>query len=293
MTADHRADAWYRSFERTVRFAVSSWVDHRTNRLGAGLAYYWLIAMVPVAFLGFWLATVLFPPEEALSAVFERFEMTNGGELEELLVDVLTSVANDASLTQVGLLSVLAAVFTASYAVVATQDALNLVWEQPRRRGVRASIYRRLLSLGSAVLVSGALTVFLIAWGILSAIESLSPDEWRVPNFVGEIAAWLLPGVLAFVLVVYLFRQLPDMTPPWRPLLIGSLVTTAALWLGTWAFLVYLDHSDSFSLVGSAATAFVGLTWMYYLAQIFLAGAELTRAIALGGRAHDEQGPRR
>jgi uncharacterized BrkB/YihY/UPF0761 family membrane protein len=30
------------------------------------------------------------------------------------------------------------------------------------------------------------------------------------------------------------------------------------------------------------------LTWMYYLAQIFLAGAELTRAIVLGGRADDE-----
>jgi membrane protein len=288
MCADHPADGWYRSLERTVRFAVNSWVDHRTNRLGAGLAYYWLIAIVPVAFLGFWLAAILFPPEEALAAVFERFEMTNGGELEELLVDVLTSVANDASVTQVGLLSVLAAAFTASYAVVATQDMLNLVWEQPRRRGARASIYRRLLSLGSAVLVSGGLTVFLIAWGFLSAIESLSPDEWRVPDFVGEIAAWLLPGVLAFVLVVYLFRQLSHVTPPWRPLLIGSLVTTAALWLGTWVFQIYLGHSDSFSLVGSAATAFVGLTWMYYLAQIFLAGAELTRAIALGGRAYDE-----
>jgi hypothetical protein len=31
MTADRRADAWYRSFERTVRFAVSSWVDHHTS----------------------------------------------------------------------------------------------------------------------------------------------------------------------------------------------------------------------------------------------------------------------
>jgi uncharacterized BrkB/YihY/UPF0761 family membrane protein len=40
--------------------------------------------------------------------------------------------------------------------------------------------------------------------------------------------------------------------------------------------------------VGSAATAFVGLTWTYYLARIFLAGAELPRAIALGSRAHDE-----
>jgi membrane protein len=101
----------------------------------------------------------------------------------------------------------------------------------------------------------------------------------------------VLPGAIAFVLVLYLFRQLPDTTPPWRPLFIGSLVTTAALWFGTWVFLIYLDHSNSFSLVGGAATVFVGLTWMYYLAQIFLAGAELTRAMTLGGREHDEQGP--
>lgn len=94
------------------------------------------------------------------------------------------------------------------------------------------------------------------------------------------------------MLVLFLFRQLPDMTPPWRPLLTGSLVTTVALWLGTWAFLIYLNYSNSFSVVGGAATVFVGLAWMYYLAQIFLAGAELTRAMTLGGREHDEQGPR-
>ena len=120
MTAEHRADTWYRSVERTVRFAISSWVDHRTIRLGAGLAYYWLVAMVPLAILAFWLAAVLFPTEKALEAVFERFDMTSGGQLGELLVNFLTSVANNASLTQVGLLGVVAAAVTASFAFVAT-----------------------------------------------------------------------------------------------------------------------------------------------------------------------------
>lgn len=72
---------------------------------------------------------------------------------------------------------------------------------------------------------------------------------------------------------------------PWRPVLIGALVTALLFNLGRWLISLYLARATQPSAFGAAASFAAMLLWLYYSAQIFLLGAEFT---ACAGGAKDQ-----
>jgi uncharacterized BrkB/YihY/UPF0761 family membrane protein len=94
----------------------------------------------------------------------------------------------------------------------------------------------------------------------------------------GLAATWALTiGVIAL-----LFRYLTDIRVPWRPAVIGAVVTAAVLAVGTMLVGAYLRRYAASSLAGATGSVFFVLLWIYYVAQIVLVGAELTRVLARG-----------
>ena len=62
----------------------------------------------------------------------------------------------------------------------------------------------------------------------------------------------------------------------WRDVWRGALVTALLFSLGQLAIGYYLGRSATTSAYAAAASLLVLLLWLYYAAQIFLFGAELT-----------------
>ena len=92
----------------------------------------------------------------------------------------------------------------------------------------------------------------------------------------GLAASW----ALAIGVIALLFRFLTDVRIPWPPALLGGIVTAAMLAIGTMLVGAYLRRYASSSLVGATGSVFLVLVWIYYVAQIVLIGAELTRVLA-------------
>ena len=65
----------------------------------------------------------------------------------------------------------------------------------------------------------------------------------------------------------------------WRHVFITSAITAVMLVLGTWAAGFYFNNFGSTTLTGVSGGVLVGLLWFYYLAQIFIAGAELLKTM--------------
>ena len=81
--------------------------------------------------------------------------------------------------------------------------------------------------------------------------------------------------------VALLFRYLTDVRVPWRAAVVGAVVTSVMLAVGTVLVGAYLRRFASSSLVGATGSVFLVLLWIYYEAQIVLMGAEFTRVLAL------------
>ena len=88
-------------------------------------------------------------------------------------------------------------------------------------------------------------------------------------------------SALIIGLIALIYRYMPAKRLPWRPVLLGALVTALLFQAGRWAIGLYLGQATQPSAFGAAASFAALLLWLYYSAQIFLFGAELTAC--LGG----------
>ena len=109
-----------------------------------------------------------------------------------------------------------------------------------------------------------------------------------------EIVLTIVDFVISTALIGFMFaaiyKVLPDKPIAWRDVAIGALVTALLFEGGKYLIALYIGKSDVASTYG-AAGALVGLMlWIYYTAQIFLLGAEFTRAYAQRYGSHSGRG---
>ena len=76
------------------------------------------------------------------------------------------------------------------------------------------------------------------------------------------------------------YKVQPDTPISWREVGIGALITAVLFTIGKSLIGWYLGTTAASSGYGAAGALVLILLWAYYCAQIFLFGAELTRAIA-------------
>jgi membrane protein len=85
--------------------------------------------------------------------------------------------------------------------------------------------------------------------------------------------------IIAFLFAI-MFKYLPDAEIAWRDVWLGALITSLLFNLGKFAIGLYLGRSSVGTTFGAAGSLALLLIWVYYSAQIFFLGAELTQVYA-------------
>jgi membrane protein len=110
----------------------------------------------------------------------------------------------------------------------------------------------------------------------------------------GAWAGGLLPGwetllhllntlvslTILTVLFAMIFKLMPSTAVRWRDVWTGALVTAALFEVGKLLIGLYIGKSGMTETFQAAGSLVVLLAWVYYAAQIFLLGAEFTKAYA-------------
>jgi len=262
-----------------VMEAYGEWRRHRTIRLGAGLAYYGLFALVPLLAVSLSVAGLFVSTQDVqdyLATSLADFLGSEADAVGEVMADALAGTGTVVGLGGLGLISL---VFTASLLVIALQDALNMIWEQPYRTGVRHSVVRRLVAFAVVFATGAVLVVSFAVNAVTGLIGKLVPNvaAWvPLTELIGTAASWML----GIGVITLLFRYLTEVRVPWPSALVGSSVTALLVAIGTVAVGAYLRRYAASSLLGATGSVFLVLLWIYYEAQIVLAGAEFTRVLA-------------
>jgi membrane protein len=76
------------------------------------------------------------------------------------------------------------------------------------------------------------------------------------------------------------YKVLPRVRIAWRDVWVGVAVTSLLFAIGKFLIGLYIGKSSVASSYGAAGAIVIVLLWVYYSAQIFLLGAECTRAYA-------------
>jgi membrane protein len=259
--------------------AYRNWSRHRTIRLGAGLAYYGLFAVVPMVSLILYVAGTLFSSDSAQSFVSDHLADTSNTNLDGAAASITAELGNGTTLATLGALGLVGLMIAASLVFVAVEDALGIIFEQPPGRGTENWLRRRALAFGTVLLATTIFVIALALQAIAGLLESLIDADATIINEIADLIGLIFSAGLLTVTLTLPLRLMTSPKVPWRYALAGSAVTALGLAVGGWGLGIYFSTVGAASLAGSVGGVLALLFFMYYEAEILLAGAELTNVI--------------
>jgi YihY family inner membrane protein len=247
---------------------VKKYGDDEAGKHAALLAYYGFLSLFPlllvfVTLLGYALANNQALRQQVIDVAVAQFPVA-GTQIS----DSIKTIQGSGIGLAVGILGTL---WGGLGITQSAQDAMNAVWNIPRRR--RPNYWLRLArGLGSLLLLAAAL---LAATALAQLGTAASGVAGRLLSFVGSL-------VLNLLLLTVLFQVLTGMPVPWRRLLPGAAVGAVG-WsaLQTAGVLIVNRQLAQANLIyGVFAVVIVLLGWMYLSAQLLLYAAELNVVLA-------------
>lgn len=278
-------------------FAKSTecWVRHNAPRMGAALAYYALLSLMPLLLVAISIAGLLFGTKAAETGVMQQIQFLIGAQRANILEALLHGAENKADGLLATILGTLVLTFGATGVLVELRDALNIIWEVPFRRTstlqeLAGMVKERLWSLTLVLGIVVALTASLLlstSISALGALTSVLPAHEAVLHLLNALVSF----VATTVVFGAIYKVVPKLPIKWRDVILGAAVTALLFALGNLLLGLYLGKASFSSTYGAASSAVALAIWVYYSSQIFFLGAEFTKVFAdTYGSAPSEKG---
>lgn len=124
---------------------------------------------------------------------------------------------------------------------------------------------------------------WLVASFVMMATLAAYTRHLSTTRVVGRLLWPSLDAVVSFITVTVLFgfimHSLPARRLRWQAIWQGAVVTAVLFTLGKWLISFYIGHTAALSVYSTASSLVAFILWVYYSAQIFLLGVELTKVL--------------
>lgn len=269
----------FKQWLQLCKQAVGAWSDDYAPSMGAALSYYSVFSMAPLLLIVIAVAGLVFGEEAARGELFGQLAGLMGVEAAKTMETLLVSVNKPAQGIVSTLIGVAVLLVGATTVFGELQDALDRIWRAPARArssGLWNLLHTRLLSFGMVLGIAFLLMISLVLGAVVSAL-----GKWWGDAFIGwEIVAQLINIVLGFALTTGVFAMIYKIMPRvqvrWYDVWIGAAITAMLFTVGRFLIGLYIGKSGVASSFGAAGSLIVIFVWVYYSAQVFLMGAELT-----------------
>ncbi len=260
-----------------VKKALDDWDRDNASQLAAAMAFYTLFSAAPLIIIIIAIAGTVFGQQAASGQIAVHVERIAGEPGAQVLQMILANAGVRSHFAT--FLGVVTLLFCAATVFVNLHDALNQIWKAQSKPGgtLRLFIKKRLLSFAMVLGCGFLLLVSLIMSTITSAFGEM-PEWLRIPGYLAYTGNFLVSLVLGTLVFGICYKFLPDVQLYWRDIWIGAAVTSVLFTIGKSLIALYLGKSTLGSSYGAAGSFLVLLVWVYYSAQVFFFGAELTKA---------------
>ncbi len=270
--------------------AYRDWTEDEAPRLGAALAFYTILSLAPLLIITIAIAGMVFGREAAQGQLTAQFSNLIGTDGAKAIEGMIAGASKKSSGIVASLLGLLTLVWGATSVVTELRNAMNRIWEVPGKQDtgvkdlVKERSYAFALVLGCGFLLIAALVVSAAVATVGKFIGQALPAPKLVLHLLDIVVSLIaMTGVFAL-----LFRFLPDITLEWRDVLVGAAFTAVLFTVGKVLIGLYLGQAGFGSTFAAAGSVVIVIVWVYYSAQLFFFGAEVTQVYAHehGSKAH-------
>jgi len=248
--------------------------EDRVMLVAAGVTFYSLLAIFPaiaalVALYGFFA-----DPASIAGHLDAASGVLPSGALD-VIRDQMNRVASQGN-TRLGvafIIGFLVSLWSANAGMKSIFDALNLVYDEPEKRGF---IKLNLVSLGFTV---GAIVFVLLAIGgivALPAVFSATGSNGAMAS-VAKIARWPILLIVIGLALAVIYRYGPSRDEPkWRWITWGSAFAAIGWVVVSILFSLYTTHfADYNKTYGSLGAIIAFMFWLWLATTVILLGAEI------------------
>lgn len=272
-----------------IKDTVSGFIEHEDLTRGAAIAYYTIFSIAPLLIIVIAIAGLVFGHDAAEGTIVGELRGLIGKQSAEILQSMIQSASHRGAGILATIIGIGTLLLTATGVFTEIQSALNAIWKATPSVGLSELVRARLVSLGLIATLGFLMLVSLAVSAGLTALGSYLSDLFPGGSFVMSLLNLTISLALISALFAAIYKILPDKPITWKDVAVGSVVTAILFTLGKSLIGLYIGSSTVASSYGAAGALLILLLWVYYSVQIFLLGAEYTRAYA---ETHGSHAPR-
>lgn len=267
------------SYWRLLRVTVEGYIEDDAFSRGASIAYFTLFSMAPVLLVVIAVAGAVFGRDAAQGAVVAQLSGLMGRETASAVEVMIRSASESLSGTVATILGLGTIVLAVSGVFGEVQAALNAIWKvKPSGSVVSRLVRARVASLGLVVSLGFVLVVSLAFSAAVTAFGDYLKTRLPGTGLALQVVDFAISGLLIAGVFAAFYRVLPDRDLRWCDVLPGALFAALLFQGGKYLIGLYIGETEVASSFGAAGAIIVMLLWIFYSAQIFLLGAEFSRA---------------
>lgn len=267
------------SLWRLLRSTAEGYIEDDAFSRGASIAYFTLFSLAPVLLVVIAVAGMVFGREAAQGAVVGQLSGLMGRDTAVAMEAMIRSASESLSGTLATILGLGAIVLAVSGVFGEVQLALNAIWKvKPSGSVVSRLVRARIASLGLVVSLGFVLVVSLAFSAAVTAFGEYLKSWLPATGLALQVVDFVISGLLIAGIFAAFYRVLPDRDLGWRDVLPGALFAALLFQGGKYLIALYIGETGVASSFGAAGALIVMLLWIFYSAQIFLLGAEFSRA---------------
>ena len=240
----------------------------RGTHLAAMIAYFALLAFVPLLFLALALLGFADRADESSVLVEELSKLFPRTSIDTIVRFVTQIQENAAALGIIGGIFVL---WTSLSLFSVLESAFNIVYGRPNRSFLRGK------AIALAMLIASLFTLFIGLFVGSFGYELLK--HWAPGFFSNRVVAYTLSVVISsiavFVFLIAVYMLLTNVALRPREVLPGALVATVALETSFQVLPVYLRVSKDVIALQALGGPALLLVWLYVMANVIVFGAEV------------------
>ena len=253
---------------------IRKFLADRGTHLAAMIAYFAILAFVPLLFLA--LSLLAFAGEQDESSLLvEELERAFPENSVENILEAVSEIQEQA--TELSVIGGIGLIWAALGFFSVLESAFNIVYGLPNRPFIRQKSFVLMLTAASLI-------VLFLALVISSVGVELVQRAGVAEGFLSYLYALLVSTALLLGMTWSLYRLLTNTPLTWRETLPGAIVAALLLQASFQILPLFVRLSNELVALQAYGGLVLLLVWLYVMANILVLGAEVNWWVSRGRR---------
>lgn len=259
-----------------LKDSYKGWASDEASRLAAALAFYTIFAIAPLMIVVIEIGAALLGGaghhHVVRDQILNQLRPAIGDGGTKAIANIVQATFDQRSKGVFAqIIGWVLFAFAATGLIVSVEGALDTIWHVKPKPGILWTILDRVKSFA----IIGGAAILVVVMGFATALIS-ALGHGMFEKIVNAAVVLLV----AIALTAAIYKWLPKVELSWRDVWVGAIASAVLSVIGQYLIGLYLGRAATTSTYGAAGSLVAVLLWLYYSAQIFLFGAEITKAYA-------------